>query len=296
LVVYLAREAPIGVVLRRGPSAWVRLSVWHTDTDAFEHGQWFKGRVYERRCDVSADGSLFVYFARKTKARILAAHHADSWVAISRPPWFTALALWWVGSTYCAGGYFPDRRPPSAGGDFGQPSGNAASPKAQALWIGGSQPPAQGRLPSWLALTTHVPYVDRTISWSERTVYVNRLLRDGWQPVPQAPVDTWERRHPHRPLTLAMTHAGFDYGTYGVEYAVRTEPQAEAIPLGRATWADWDQRGRLVIARGGRLFSWQAAGTLQELADFNQQVPAPAPAPAWARAWPEGTQDKPASP
>src|SRR5919198_5909820 len=70
LFVYLAREAPVGVVLRRGPSAWVRLSVWHTDTDAFEHGQWFKGRVYERRCDVSADGSLFVYFARKTKARI----------------------------------------------------------------------------------------------------------------------------------------------------------------------------------------------------------------------------------
>ena len=64
LFVYLASEAPIGVVLRRGPSAWTRLSVWHTDTDTFEHGQWFRGRVYERRSDVSPDGALFAYFAR----------------------------------------------------------------------------------------------------------------------------------------------------------------------------------------------------------------------------------------
>lgn len=66
LYVFLARDAPIGVVLRRGPAAWVQLSVWHTDTDRFEHGQWFGGRVYERRCDVSADGALFVYFAHKS--------------------------------------------------------------------------------------------------------------------------------------------------------------------------------------------------------------------------------------
>src|SRR5215211_8035407 len=62
LFVYLAGDAPIGVVLRRGPSAWVRLSLWHTDTDEFEHGQWMRCRVYERRCDLSADGSLFASF------------------------------------------------------------------------------------------------------------------------------------------------------------------------------------------------------------------------------------------
>src|SRR4026207_1894230 len=69
LFVYLAREAPVGVVLRRGPSDWVRLSVWHTDTDSVEHGQWMKGRVYERRSDVSADGSLFVAFVRQSGGR-----------------------------------------------------------------------------------------------------------------------------------------------------------------------------------------------------------------------------------
>src|ERR1700694_5923621 len=108
LFVYLARSAPIALVLRRGPSSWARLSIWHTDTDTFEHGQWFKGRVYEHRCDVSPDGSLFVYFARKGGGPSLGKLHVDSWVAISRSPWFTALALWPVGGTYCLGGFFVD--------------------------------------------------------------------------------------------------------------------------------------------------------------------------------------------
>jgi hypothetical protein len=60
LFVYLARDAPAGLVLRRGPSAWTRLSLWHTDSDTFLHGQWFRGRIYERRSDLSADGSLWV--------------------------------------------------------------------------------------------------------------------------------------------------------------------------------------------------------------------------------------------
>src|SRR5689334_17277023 len=92
LFVYLARDAPIGVVLRRGPSDWVRLSRWRTDTDGFEHGQWMRARVYERRCDLSPDGSLFVAFVRGQPDE--PAPNRDTWIAVSRPPWFAALALW----------------------------------------------------------------------------------------------------------------------------------------------------------------------------------------------------------
>src|SRR5215468_3926067 len=99
LFVYLAREAPLAVVLRRGPSDWARLSLWHTDTDVIEHGQWLKGRVYERRSDISADGTLFVAFVRQSGGRPDAEIKADTWVAVSRPPYFTALALWAVGGT-----------------------------------------------------------------------------------------------------------------------------------------------------------------------------------------------------
>jgi hypothetical protein len=67
---------------------------------------------------------------------------------------------------------------------------------------------------------------------------------------------------------------------------VRTDAPAAVHPLGRATWADWDQQGRLVLAQAGRLLHWQAPGTLRELADFNGLVPAPAPSPIEARQWP----------
>jgi hypothetical protein len=265
VVVYLAREAPIGVVLRRGPSGWARLSVWHTDTDIFEHGQWLGGRVYERRSDVSADGSLFVYFARKSTN----SYPKETWVAISRPPYFTALALWFVGGTYHTGGCFPGRL---------------------AIWPGfGADPPNQGELPPWLIRAATPPYIDRTPNWTERTVYINRLLRDGWEPVPEAPLETWQRHHPQQPLTLVMMEVGVDFRAYGgpyvVEYNVRTD-LGQTIPLGRATWADWEQHGRLIIAQHGRLFHWQAAGVLREIADFNLQMPDPVPAPPQAYVWP----------
>ena len=125
LFVYLAREAPVGVVLRRGPSDWVRLSLWHTDEDRFEHGQWMRARVFERRSDLSSDGSLFVAFVRGSAGPNRG--NTDTWVALSRPPFFTALALWFVGGTYYTGGYFPERK---------------------RLWLGWDSPqPDQGRLP-----------------------------------------------------------------------------------------------------------------------------------------------------
>lgn len=272
LFVYLAREAPTGVVLRRGPSDWVRMSIWHTDTDRFEHGQWLKGRVYERRCDVSADGSLFVAFVRQDGGK----GSADSWVAVSRPPWFTALAVWLVGGTWHTGGFFPDR---------------------WSLWVGFSDgAPDIGTVPAWLRRTPPraIPYIDGTAEWTDRTVHFNRLLRDGWRLTEnEASRTTWERFMPTTEArALLMTQQVENFGTYGglyaVDYALR-KADGSVRPLGRATWADWDQRGRLVLARAGRLFGGSGVDELELIEDFNDQKPDPQPAPAWARDWPSPT-------
>jgi hypothetical protein len=53
LYVLLARKAPIAAVFRRGPSKRVLLLTWNTETHEVRKGQWFKGRIYERRCDIS---------------------------------------------------------------------------------------------------------------------------------------------------------------------------------------------------------------------------------------------------
>jgi hypothetical protein len=71
LYVILARAAPIAVIFRRGPSRWVQIVKWSTNTDTFEEGQWFHGRIYERRCDLSPDGRLLVYFAQKINKRTM---------------------------------------------------------------------------------------------------------------------------------------------------------------------------------------------------------------------------------
>ena len=69
LYAILARESHRAVVFRRGPSKQVLLVSWNTDTDAFTEGQWLKGRIYERRCDLSPDGELLLYFAANWKER-----------------------------------------------------------------------------------------------------------------------------------------------------------------------------------------------------------------------------------
>ena len=97
LYVILARAASTAVVFRRGPTKQVRLIQWDRHDDSFTRGQWFKGRSYERRGDLSPNGRRLVYFASNGK---------DTWTAISNPPVLTALALWPSDGTYGGGGLF----------------------------------------------------------------------------------------------------------------------------------------------------------------------------------------------
>jgi hypothetical protein len=98
----------VALILRRGPSAWYHLILWDTARDTFEHGAWFKGRIYEERCDLSPDGDLFLYFALQGSR--WGTSYKGAWTAVSRPPWLHALALWPQGHTWGGGGRFLDRR------------------------------------------------------------------------------------------------------------------------------------------------------------------------------------------
>ena len=57
LSVILAREAPVGVIFRRGPAKWVQIIHWNTATDTFTPGQWFHGKIDPERSDLSPDGT-----------------------------------------------------------------------------------------------------------------------------------------------------------------------------------------------------------------------------------------------
>ncbi len=105
LHLYFARHTTLAVILRQGPNKLARLILWNHADDSFIDGQWLKSRIYAERCDVSADGRYFLYFA-------LDGHWVSptmgSYTALSRPPWFTALALYPQGDTWCGGGQFVD--------------------------------------------------------------------------------------------------------------------------------------------------------------------------------------------
>jgi hypothetical protein len=111
LQILFARWAPIGVIFRRRPSKWVQIIKWDTTTDSFEKGQWFHGHVYAGRSDLSADGSLLIYFASKfNKKTVSDKEYTYAWTAIGKPPFLTALALWPKGDCWHGGGLFTTNR------------------------------------------------------------------------------------------------------------------------------------------------------------------------------------------
>lgn len=217
--------------------------------------------MYERRSDLSPDGELFAAFIRQSGGS--PRRHpggADTWIALSRPPNFTAVALWFIGGTYYTGAFFPD---------------------ARQLWLGfmDDVPPDIGMRPAGLTIAPprQIAYIDGTAEWTERTVHFNRLLRDGWHLLDKDTYATlWRRPHAANGCTLTMLHVVDDFRTFGgpyvVDYSV-TDADGSEHAIGRATWADWDQQGRLVVARDGSLFTWQRSVGLLALEDFNSQRP-----------------------
>ena len=99
----LARKANTAVIIRRGPSKSVCTMLWDRTRDTFMPGQWLRGRIYERRCDLSPDGRHFIYFAMNGK---WGGPLKGSWTAISRAPYLKALALWPWGDCWNGGGLF----------------------------------------------------------------------------------------------------------------------------------------------------------------------------------------------
>jgi hypothetical protein len=103
LHILLASKAPSAVVFRRGPAGAVCTVGWNRKTDQFELGQWLRGRIYERRADLSPDGRHLIYFARGGRRH---QETKGSWTAISRAPWLHAITLYGKGDCWQGGGLF----------------------------------------------------------------------------------------------------------------------------------------------------------------------------------------------
>ncbi|MEO1006151.1 MAG: hypothetical protein AAFW67_09940, partial [Cyanobacteria bacterium J06638_38] len=67
LHILVAKNQDVGIVIRRGPSKEVCILGWERKTNTFTVSQWLKGRIYERRADISPSGKYWIYFAMNGK-------------------------------------------------------------------------------------------------------------------------------------------------------------------------------------------------------------------------------------
>jgi hypothetical protein len=280
LDVLFARSAPIGVILRRGPTRWVQLIKWNTATDQFHPGQWFHGKIYARRSDLCPDGSLLIYFAQKITGRTLVdKEYTYAWTAISKPPYFTALALWPKGDCWHGGGVFQT---------------------ARRVWLNHKPEvaiPHPRHRPRRLQIVSN-----QDAQGEDWPVWSKRMTLDGWTLVQPGrfvirrgswvteQVEIWRRPHATERLVLSRQTDAISSRRGFIE-TFRLVTLTGAFPLRDVNWADWDQNGRLVFTRGGKLFIGTIAPDRiveSELADFTDQEPTNFPTPPWARSWHRG--------
>jgi hypothetical protein len=288
LYVLLARTAPVGVVFRRGPSKHVLALSWDIQRHEFRVGQWFKGRIYERRCDLSPSGEKLIYFAAKYRAPLF------TWTAVSRPPFLTALAIWPKGDAWGGGGLFTNERT------------IALNHRKEQMGL------AEGfKLPK----SMHVEQCGtHPGSGEDDPIWSMRLLRDGWT-MKQTP-GGWENKKGSKiwhefslpwiwtksrgTWTLEMLILGIferDGPWYVIEHRVIGQSGRTSISLGHSDWADWSQSGELLFARDGRLYRMfvddqRGLGKPEELLDLREMrfesIAAPREATRWSGRAPHG--------
>jgi hypothetical protein len=274
-----ASRADVAVIFRRGPSKWVEVIRWDTQRDHFERGAWFNGRIYQRRCDLSPDGELLIYFASRFTS--VDKEYTYAWTAVSRPPWLTALALWPKGNCWWGGGLFLSKRQ---------------------IWL-------NHRPEEALPHPKHKPRGLRRVEANPEAhgedgpIYYKRLMRDGWDIKQELEI----RRQPKRLIS---------YETIRPEIRVRGHPKHAfriikelrvvdlkarewfavegpsgpvALPPGRLDWVDWDGHGRLILLVDGMVRVSRvddhgvAAWTL--LLDLRDDKPERRPSPPEAWKW-----------
>ena len=155
LHVLLARASKRALVIRRGPSKHTCVIDWDREANTFEVSQSFKGRLYERRADLSPDGKHWIYFAMNGKWQ---AETRGAWTTVARTPWLKAISLYAKGNGWNGGGLFITNR---------------------TFWLNDGL----GHVPLFESGQVHRNlyfHPDHHFGSECPHVYYNRLQRDGW--------------------------------------------------------------------------------------------------------------------
>lgn len=258
--VLLARDARTGVVIRRGPSKSVATMLWDRKRDVFHMGQWLKGRIYERRCDLSPDGKYLIYFAMNGR---WTSPSTGSWSAISHAPYLKAVAFFPKGDCWHGGGLWTGKN---------------------TYWLNDGH----GR-----EVPLNTTAVRRDLGFEPTPnyggeclgVYYHRLLRDGWSLINRQRIgklqhkDVFEKKISKGWVLRKIAHAeiGAPVGKspYWDEHELVHPIKNLNIPCPSWEWAEMDGN-RIVWAANGRLYASKLSGEgvadAVELHDFNEMT------------------------
>lgn len=264
LKAWFAHSAPVAVLLRRGPSEWVRMIRWDLRDDSFALGQWFHGKIAAEQCDLSDDGELFLYLARREGRRYWPEDIGPVWTAVSRPPHFSALALW-AHPGYEGGGLFKGSRHLLL--NIARPCERRANAELPL------QVETSGRFSSWFQACLHKGWqapdlpggAESNYHWQMRT----RLIKRQGELML-----TWQKHQAHR---------------YQWRNHFTLWRSGEPTAIEEADFVDFDCNGRLVMGRQGQVLACQRPEENLEwvcLADFSSQQPEPMEPTESAMTWP----------
>jgi hypothetical protein len=256
LHVLLSRTAPTGVVIRRGPSKTVCTFGWNRSDDTFFVGQWLRGRIYERRADVSPDGKHLIYFAMNGR---WVSETKGAWTAVSRAPYLKAIVLLAKGDCWNGGGLFTRDR---------------------LYWLNDGY--GHELLHDSSEVVRDRAFVPPSIGNNECLgVYFPRLVRDGWQLVrrekgsEQELVVFEKPLHGYwtlRKLAIATLNHPVGKGVYYDKHELEDSRTGRRLAFPDWEWADAD-RDRLVWAESGMLHAAKITSEgptdVRTLRDFN---------------------------
>lgn len=261
LHVILAREANVGVVFRRGPTDWWHILKWDLARFDLESGAWFKGTLYPTRSAVSCDGQVLAYFAMHGSW--------DTYLALSKPPWLSALCAWKTVGTWTTGAYF------------------AGNGKLRAFGALCENEPFHGTCP--------FPYEFGGVDTNWNRAKEFQFLVNGWKPkgtdgsgesFEPGPHDVTEltKGSPRDPGIVLTRYAEFGSCLYSIIYPNRPESLLPDI-----VWADFDRMGRVVAASAAGELKVHEVRDSNLTAVFSQELnslqPTPVEAPPWAKKW-----------
>jgi hypothetical protein len=255
-----AKDKPYAVVFRRGPSKQVCTLLWDRRKDTFKLGQWLKGRIYERRTDLSPNGKYLIYFAMNGKWD---SETGGSWTAISKAPWLKAIELYGKGDCWEGGGLFLS---------------------SSRFWLNDRYFTSGRTLSQSSEVTRDDSYVPKGEFGAEDTgVYYRRLIRDGWKLVSHKENSKWnsetlfEKPIPKGWVLRKIAHEQVDSpkgkGCYWDEHELINIESGTKLVLSDWEWAELDGKS-IVWSLNGCMYrasinSRKKIGEPKLLYDFN---------------------------